>query len=252
MPENEAIGDLDDPGATALHADIIRKKIFLKRLYRDFYREFEKALSSRPDRCVVELGSGGGFLKEVMPDVVTSDILELPSVDLYFSSGDMPFKGASVDAFLMMNVMHHMNDVRAFFREAGRCLKPGGMMVMIEPSNTPWARFIYRRFHHELFDPRGGWGFEGKGPLSSANGALPWIVFSRDRAVFDREFPFFEVIAVRPHTPLAYLLSGGFTLRQLVPAASYPAVRAFERLLAPFNRYIGMYQTIVISKKGLS
>jgi hypothetical protein len=33
------------------------------------------------------------------------------------------------------------------------------------------------------------WSFPAVGPLSGANGALPWILFERDRARFEREFP---------------------------------------------------------------
>jgi hypothetical protein len=85
---------------------------------------------------------------------------------------------------------------------------------MIEPGNTVWRRFVYQNFHHETFDPKVGWVFESKGPLSTANGAIPWIVFHRDRAMFLEQYPDFKIIKTQFHTPFRYLLSGGFTLRQ--------------------------------------
>jgi SAM-dependent methyltransferase len=163
----------------------------------------------------------------------------------------MPFERASVDAFFMFDVLHHITDPRAFFREALRCLKIGGRIVMIEPANTLWSRFIYKNFHHELFDTQAKWEMDSlqeTGPLSHGNGALPWIIFSRDRRVFENEFPSLRIVRMRNHTPLRYLLSGGLTLRQLVPSFTYPAVKAIEYALSPVNNLLGMFQTIELEK----
>lgn len=250
LPEIRGIENLDDPSVTLLHAKIIEKKYFLKRLYIDFYNEFKKAVSGRDNKILVELGSGGGFIKDVIGEVITSDIIELPSVDKVFSAMDMPFEDGSIDAFLMIDVLHHIEDSRGFFREALRCLRTGGKVVMIEPANTLWSRFIYKNFHHEQFDTKGQWGLENKGPLSHGNGAIPWIIFSRDRKVFKKEFPNFSITRIRNHTPFRYLLSGGFTLRQLVPSFSYPVVKAAEYVLSPLNNLLGMFQTIELEKVG--
>ena len=145
----------------------------------------------------------------------------------------MPFDNQSLDAIVMIDVLHHIPDARAFFREATRCLKPGGRVVMIEPANTCWGRFIYTHFHHEGFDPNTVWEFQSQGPLSTANGALPWIVFNRDRRQFESEFPSLQIINIRHHTPFRYLASGGLTLRQLVPTWSYPLFKGLEFCLSP-------------------
>lgn len=265
LPETMCIEDLDDPATTFLHAEIIQKKPFLKKLYIDFYKQFEKAVSDSKDKVLVELGSGGGFIKEVINNVITSDVLELPNVDKVFSALDMPFEETSVDAFFMFNVLHHITEPRAFFREALRCLKVVGRVVMIEPANTLWSRFIYKNFHHEAFDtqapewccrgqakrelgPRKAGTLQESGPLSGGNGALAWIIFWRDRKIFESEFPSLRIVRMRNHTPLRYLLSGGLTLRQLVPSFSYPAVKAIEYTLPPINDLLGMFQTIELEK----
>ncbi len=248
LPAAMDIKDLDDPAATLFHARMVQCKPFLKRLYIDFYRQLQKAVPDSENRVVVELGSGGGFIKEVIADVVTSDILELPNVDKTFSALDMPFEEGGVDAFLMVDVLHHIVDSRVFFAEALRCLKVGGKIVMIEPANTLWSRFIYRNFHHELFDTQADWQLEEIGPLSHGNGAIPWIIFSRDRMLFESEFPSLKIISMHTHTPLRYLLSGGLKLRQLVPSFTYPAVKAIEFILTPANSLLGMFQTIELQK----
>jgi len=250
LPEAARIEDLDNEAATRLHAEIIQKKGFLKKLYYDFYTVLKTAVdtSQTPKEKVVELGSGGGFIKDVIPGVITSDVLPLDSVDAVFSACQMPFEDASVDAIVMIDVLHHIPDARAFFTETVRCLMPGGRIAMIEPANTAWSRFIYQNFHHETFDPRAGWEFESKGPLSTANGALPWILFHRDRVQFRQEFPQLAIIQTQFHTPFRYLFSGGFTLRQLLPSWSYCMVKTLEFVLSPLNRHIGMFETIVLEK----
>jgi len=252
LPEVRGIENLDDPAVTLLHGRIIQKKPFLKRVYIDFYKQLQRAVSDPQKKILVELGSGGGFIKDVNSNVITSDILELPNVDKVFSAIDMPFEQAGVDAFFMVDVLHHITDPRRFFKEALRCLKVGGKIVMIEPANTCWSRFIYKNFHHEPFDMRTGWeaACSGQGPLSQGNGALPWIIFTRDRKIFEKEFPSLRIVRTRNHTPLRYLLSGGLTLRQLAPSFTYPAIKAIEYVLSPMDNLLGMFQTIELEKIG--
>ena len=107
LHQTKYIKDLDDPAVTVLHAEIIRKKPFLRKLYIDFYKQLGKAVPDIRKKVVVELGSGGGFIKEVFNNVITSDILDLPNVDKTFSASDMPFENASIDAFFMYDFSSH-------------------------------------------------------------------------------------------------------------------------------------------------
>jgi SAM-dependent methyltransferase len=249
LPEAKEIKNLDSPQATLLHRGIIKKKPFLKRIYTDFYNRFKEAAKDfPPDALLVELGSGGGFIKDLMPNVVTSDILDLKGVDRRFSALNMPFKDGAVDAFFMIDVLHHVSDAAAFFKEVTRCLAPGGKAVMIEPANTPWSRFIHRNFHHEPFDTEGGWTVERIGALSGANAALAWIIFYRDRQKFESEFPALRITGLENHTPLRYLVSGGLSFKQLLPSFTYNAVKGVEGIIRPLNGRLGMFLTAKLEK----
>jgi SAM-dependent methyltransferase len=250
LPEIKNIKNLDDPARTLLHAKILRKKTLLKKLYSTFYRQFRKAIDLPDNKVLVELGSGGGFIKEIIPNTITSDVLEIEGVDKVFSATDMPFGSCSVDAFFMFNVLHHIAEPRHFLSETDRCLKQKGRIIMIEPTNTLWASFIFKNYHHEAFDPQAGWGFEQQSPLMTANGAQPWIILVRDRKIFEREYPGLKIVSIRNHTPLAYLFSGGFTMRQLLPGVAYPAIKALEYLMSPANNLLGMFMTVIIEKIG--
>ena len=106
---------------------------------------------------------------------------------------------------------------------------------MIEPWVSAWSRFVYRNFHHEPFLPDASdWTFAESGPLSGANGALPWIVFERDRVTFSGEFRQWRIDSIRPTMPFRYLLSGGVSLRSLMPGWTFGAWRGIERALDPW------------------
>lgn len=250
LPSTRKIEALDAPYATLVHAEIIQAKFFLKKLYADFYKQFKEAMpDDAATKKLVELGSGGGFIKDIIPNVVTSDIMELPNVDICFSGLEMPFEDNKIDAFFMIDVLHHVHDSLKFIRELNRCLKNGGKVIMIEPANTLWSRFIYENFHHEPFDPYGHWGVEPSGPLSSANGAIPWIIFYRDILQFKAEFPHLMVRRLKTHTPFRYLVSGGLSMYQLLPSFTYNIVRGVENLLSPLNKYFGMFLTVELEKR---
>jgi len=250
LPEAREVSDLDSLKTTELHGRIILKKPFLRKTYLGFYRQFSEAACLLPGQKAVEIGSGGGFLKKVMPQVTTSDVLPATGVDICFSAEKIPFDDNSVDAFFMLNVFHHIKDPRAFLSEAVRCLKPGGSIVMIEPANTAWGRLIYKTFHHEVFDVAAGWHVEGSGPLSGSNSAMPYIVFIRDREKFEAEFSTLKISGLYCHTPFSYLISGGFSIRQLLPGCLFGLVRTGEYILSPLNNYLGMFMTIKLVKTG--
>ncbi|MBD2464721.1 methyltransferase domain-containing protein [Oscillatoria sp. FACHB-1407] len=250
LPQELQISDHDDPDSIYVIRRIIKRKPFLVNTYKSFYRDILSRIKTVPaDGDLIELGSGASFLKTELPQLITSDVLPYDGVDKVFSALDIPLADNSVSAFLMTDVLHHIKDSRQFFREMQRCLKVGGKVVMIEPANTLWGKFIFSNFHPEPFDDQGGWGFEEGGPLTGANIAIPWIIFFRDVEIFKKEFPELRLRSIRLHTPFKYLLSGGLSFRQLLPSWCYPIVDLIEWILSPFNRYLAMFMTIELEKR---
>jgi SAM-dependent methyltransferase len=240
--------DLDSPERTIFHQKIIKEKLFLKKLYDEWYKVFTDVKPQLPDGKMVELGSGGGFLKEIEPTVICSDVLELPTNDLTFSALEMPFKDEEISAVFMIDTFHHIPDSKQFLNEINRVLKKNGMLVMIEPANSLWGRFIYQNFHHEPFDVNGDWKIPASGPLSGANGALPWIVFKRDIHKFETSLPELKLIEFRHHTPFRYLVSGGVSFKQLAPDFMYPFFKLIDKFLAAVSSQFSMFVTIKIRK----
>ena len=241
--------DLDDPATTLTHREIILSKPFLKQIYLDWYAELNAHSPAPGLGIVLEIGSGGGFIKDVIPSVKTSDILPLGICDYTFSAEDIPFGSAELGGIFMVNVFHHIPKPHLFLREAERVLRPGGKIVMIEPANTLMSRFIYKRFHHEPFDEHGGWEIQSTGPLSGSNQALPYIYFTRDKEKFQSSFKSLRVVRKRNHSPFTYILSGGVSRKAMIPFGAYRLIKGMEGLLSPFAGIFGMFQTIVIEKQ---
>jgi SAM-dependent methyltransferase len=221
--------DVDDPRTTLLRREIVQKKAFLNRIYREWYGRL--AGSMQPDARFLELGSGAGFLKSHVPNLITSEIFPTPGVERVVDARQLPFSDDELDGIAMTDVLHHIPDVAGFFREATRCVRRGGQVLMIEPWNTAWSSWVYRRLHSEPFEPESGWTIPSTGPLSGANGALPWILFERDRTLFEQSFPEWRIETIELLMPFSYLLSGGVSLRSLVPGWVYRPVRWFESRL---------------------
>jgi SAM-dependent methyltransferase len=240
---------LDAPEMTLYHRTRIVQKKFLKQLYTEWYTRILSKLENL-DGEILEIGSGGGFLKEIHPRVITSDVLPLPHCDLVLPASQLPFADNTLSAIVMIDTLHHIGDSENFFREAERALKFGGKIIMIEPANTLFSRFIFKNFHHEPFDENSKeWSFPSSAALSQANGALPWIIFGRDTEKFHSLFPQLDIKSIDLHTPFRYIMSGGMPYKPMVPFWMFSAITYFERLLSPFSGILAMFQTIEIIKR---
>jgi SAM-dependent methyltransferase len=240
--------DLDDPRTTLAHREIILQKPFLRKLYEDWYSIFIQSATKIKNGKYLEIGSGGGFLKKIWPEVITSDILDLPGLNHVFSAESIPFGDNEFAGIVMLNVFHHIPNPDLFLKEAERVLIKGGKIVMIEPANSALGRFIYKRFHHEPFDEKGPREIEPGNPLSHSNQALPYIYFERDRELFKKEYPHLKINSIQYHSPLSYVISGGVSRSAMLPFFMYPVVKAVEWILNPLSRQLGLFCTVEIEK----
>lgn len=240
--------DIDSPRCTELRRSIIQQKSFLRQIYE----EWHLAVASRLplDKApIVELGSGGGFLSDYLDELITSEVFYCRDVRLVLDGARLPFVNESLGGIVMTDVLHHLPQPRLFLAEARRCLRPEGVVIMIEPWVTPWSRLVYSSLHHEPFQPEAAqWSFPESGPISGANGALPWIIFARDRGQFEQEFPELQIHAIKPFMPFRYLLSGGVSWRSLMPGWSFALWRKVENLLQPWMNHLAMFALIVLRK----
>jgi len=220
--------------------DLIRSRPFLRQVYRAFYQRMADALGPLQKGHVLELGSGGGCIKDILPLARTSDIAMMQGIDIVCSAYRIPVAYGQLDAILMLNVFHHLADPDSFLREAFRCLRPGGLVVMIDPTNGWFARFIWR-FHHEVF--YAGADYNRYVP----NQALAWIIFVSQASSLPDRCPGLRIRKVERFSDLAYVASGGLRHTLPIPAITYPVFEWIDRCL---GRHMALMQMVVLEKIG--
>jgi SAM-dependent methyltransferase len=229
---------------------LIKNKPPLRNYYLETYQRFAKCLERCPKRgLVLELGSGAGFIKDVIPDAVTSDALPYEGIDQTIDATAMPFADGTVRGIFMLNVFHHIPDVGSFLQEASRVLAPGGRVLIVDQYPGYLSSLVFKYLHFETFDEKAlNWKFESTGPLSGANGALAWIVFHRDRKNFETLFPRLKIETFAPHSPLRYWLMGGMKNWSLLPARSYNLATRVDRMLVRLSAQLSSFVDIELVK----
>jgi SAM-dependent methyltransferase len=241
---------LDSAEATLVHSRLIAEKGFLRRLYLHYYRHYDAAVArATPGGIVLEVGAGGSFYSDTRPAVVSLDLRPGARVDILGSALALPLRDESTSAVLLLNVLHHLPDSKAFFRECERVLKPGGRVCLIEPYAGLLSRRLIRPLHHEPWDESAAWTIESSGPLSGANMALPSIIFVRDRRQYQDEFPNLPVSRITFHTIALYLLSGGVSMRSFVPGLFFTPALYFEKLFEPAGSWLASMMTVELVKR---
>jgi SAM-dependent methyltransferase len=239
------------PEFFAAQRAIIFNRPLLKWCYDDWYaRLLRDAGSAPPHGVIVELGSGGGYLKNLEASLITSDAVEKVA-DRVIDARNLPFADNSIRALLLTHVLHHIPDVDAFFKEAQRALVPGGVISVIEVAHTPFARFFFKNFHHEPYkDDCREWSFTQNDSMMDSNQALSWMVFVRDRLEFEKRHPALKIETFSLLPWFGYLVSGGVTMRCLIPGFMNGCLLAVERLLKPLAPLFALHWHICLRKSG--
>ena len=154
---------------------------FVARLDRVLYPEFERNWDDqlfrerilahlRPSSTVLDLGAGAGIVEQMnfkghaarvcgvdLDQRVTSN----PMLDegRVSDAGGIPYSDASFDVVFSDNVVEHLSDPLAVFREVHRVLKPGGVFLFKTPNKHHYmpliARLTPHRFHQFVNRLRG-------------------------------------------------------------------------------------------------
>jgi SAM-dependent methyltransferase len=242
--------DIDSAESAEVQRDLLRTKPSLRRVYERVYTKMlDVAQAHAPEaKICLELGSAGGFLSDLAPNVITSDIRPIRGLDLVFAAEDAPFADASVDVIFAMHVIHHIPQIRRFFSELERVLRPGGVLVAVEPYWSPLAKLMFKHMHPEPFDERAAaWEFTSDGPMSS-NQAMSYLILERDREVFVREFPNLEVIRLGAFAGPSYLLTGGIWRRKLLPDRWLARLWDYEDTHTSWRRLLALHHIFVLRR----
>jgi SAM-dependent methyltransferase len=229
----------------------IRRNPLLFAIYNDVYQRILDEIPQPRFPRVLEIGSGGGFFRDVAPHVTTSECVSAAGIDRVVDACriDEQFAPDSLDAITAFDVFHHLPDVTGFLRGAQTVLRPGGRIVMVEPWFTPLGQWFHRILHHEpwIADPD-AWRIENEGRMAGANSRLPTSVFRDSDQRFAREFPHLNIITRRPFQKWLYLLSGGLRLNTHIPGPLARAMVRMDRAVRTGDATLGLFAIIVVER----
>lgn len=230
----------------------INRKQFLRLFYEAMYQYYKQCIERAPQKgMLVEIGSGAGFAKSLIPQLVTTDVYSHKFADQQLDATKMSLQDSSVSCFLLLNCFHHIPNVRSFFSEAIRCLVPNGRILIIDPYPGLLSVPLLKYLHNEVFDLRQkDWTFASSDPLVHANNALAWIVFKRDRKIFEESFPMLKIELLEEHSPLRYWLSGGLTRFSVLPGCAFGGATILDKILVKLSARFGSFVKIEIRKVG--
>jgi SAM-dependent methyltransferase len=236
----------------AAHRAAWDKNPALRALYAGWYGQVRAALPARELGRQVELGSGPGFARELIPWLEVTDLVRAPWHDAEVNGEALPYEEGTVGALVLFDVLHHLPSPRRFFEEAHRVLAPGGRIVLCEPFISPLSYPVYKFLHEEpvlmRVDPLAVEMARDKNPFD-ANQAIPTLLFGRHRQAFHAAFPGLTILETRQLAGPSYVLSGGFSRPPVLPLRLWEKAFALEsRLPASLFRWLGFRLFVVVER----
>jgi hypothetical protein len=236
-----------------IHENAIRwqRKPLLRRVYHDFYRLLESRLGGERG-LTVELGSGIGNLKSLIPSALATDLFPNPWLDQIENAYALTFANESVANLILFDVWHHLQYPGTALEEFRRVLCLRGRLILFEPAISLLGSLVYGWFHHEpvAYNAPIDW-FAPPGtdphalPYYAAQGNATRIFCTSDYA---ERLKGWTVRERKWVGGLAYVGSGGFRGPQLYPTGVYPLMRGVDWVAERFPRLLATRLLIVLER----
>ena len=243
---------MDDSAYLLAHRAVWQNKPILRRIYTEqFYR---RLLDNRVAGDTLEIGSGPGFMREIDPAVIRTDIVPSTFVSAVVDGHRLPFGDEQFANVVMLDVLHHINRPIVLLHELSRVLKVGGRIIMVEPWITPFSTFVYTYLHQEVCNltvepwreseqfTQGKRAFDG-------NAAIPYRLFVNGWEQAQVQLPQLQLVEIEQFSWLTYLLSFGFKPINALPMGLYDLTyRLEQQSLTGLGNWISLRAKVILQK----
>jgi SAM-dependent methyltransferase len=230
-----------------------RRKPLLRQVYRDFYSEIACELRSDLPGETVEIGSGIGNLKTVVPEALATDIFPNPWLDRVENAYALSFEDGSVANLILFDVWHHLEYPGTALTEFHRVLAPEGRLIIFDPAMGILGRIVYGFFHHEPLALGDEIRWRAPADFSpekmtyyAAQGNAQRIFFSDEGA---GELDDWRTVRRSLFAGIPYVASGGFRGPQLYPQVLLPTLRVIDRVASRVPALFATRLLVTLEKK---
>jgi SAM-dependent methyltransferase len=229
-----------------------QRKPLLQKLYADFYELIAKNLSKLPAAKIVELGSGLGNIRNVIPNCLRTDLFPNPWIDQLENAYKLSFADETISDLILTDVFHHLKYPGTALKEFERVLRKGGRVIMLEPCMSALGLLVYGIPHDEpiaitkkieWFAPE-GWLPENIDYYAAQGNATR--IFLGDK--FRSRLGGWQKIETIQLSAIAYVASGGFSKPQLYPTSMLPVIKKLEKLLGLFPTLFAARLLVILEK----
>lgn len=231
------------------------RKPLLRTLYRSFYTEIRREMATSLPGMVVELGSGIGKIREVIPECVTTDIFPNMWIDQVEDAYELSFPDKSVSNLILCDVFHHLRYPFAALHEFARVLCPGGRLIILEPDMGLLGRIVFGLFHTEPL--RLGESICLSRDINTRNTAEMYYAAQGNAYRLFLKGECSDVLPeglcidrIRRSCALAYAASGGFSGPQLYPDCLYRIMKGLGIVLSLAPSLFSLRLLVVLSKQN--
>jgi SAM-dependent methyltransferase len=230
-----------------------QNKPILQKIYHEFYTRIASYLNNNVEGKIVELGSGIGNMKMVIPQVISTDIFNNPWIDQVENAYKLTFEDNSVSNLILFDVWHHLKYPGDALKEFQRVLKVNGRIIIFEPAMSAVGFTVYGLFHHEpvgitkkisLFAENSIDLF--KDEYYAAQGNASRIFSSKKYKSLLNEW---DIVKIDKITSLSYALSGGYGKKQLYPDRLFPLMTKIDKIFSLCPVLFSTRLLIVLQKK---
>jgi SAM-dependent methyltransferase len=211
------------------------RKPLLRKIYKGFHEAIAGFVRKDINGLIVEVGSGIGNIKDVIPSCLRTDLFQNPWIDRVENAYAMTFDDCSVAALILFDVFHHLQYPGTAFKEFLRVLVPGGRVIIFDPCMSLAGMLVYGLLHHEpvaATKPIDWLAPEGWQPKNdvyyAAQGNASRVFFNGRYAPLLRDW---NVVCRRTFSAFSYIASGGYSKPQLYPDKWYPGMKAVDAIL---------------------